>query len=239
MWRIVRLIAGIVVVVCVVFVAMSVKQQTDAIAEWERGVPLNTVSELAPLELTISDLYTRPIPPGRRVKLIEPTAVRDTFRAVRPVLSTNGTVIEIPEELVFLEDPTTGRRLTLVKPAGTPTDDWIELMPMSRDVMLPPRFGRWTPLAHWAEIWHPGWADANAPVPFMWLGMTSDVIRAHDIDGDPVKMPYRMKKQFVAGAPGGPKRPSSLTMGAFGLSLVAIVALFVALNGAKLIGRNT
>jgi len=238
MWRTVRLIAGIVVVVCVVFVTLSVKGQSDAITEWERGVPLNTVSELAPLELTISDLYTRPIPPGRRVKLIEPIAVRDTFRTVRPVLSANGSTVEIPEELVFLEDPTTGRRLTIVKPTGTPTDDWIELMPMQRDVTLPPRFARWTPLAHWADIWHPGWADANAPVPFMWLGMTSDLIRAHDIDGDPVELPYRIKKRFVAGAPGGPKRPSRLTTSAFGLSLVAIIALFVSLNGAKLIGRN-
>lgn len=239
MWRVVRLIAGIVVVICTVLAALSVKHQMDTIAEWELGVPLNSVSELAPLELTISDLYTRPIPPGRRVKLIEPIAVRDMFRAVRPVLSSDGSVIEITEELVFLEDPTTGRRLAIVKPAGTPTDDWIELMPLPRDVTLASRFGRWTPLSHWSDIWHPGWADANAPLPFMWLGMTSDVIRAHDIDGDPTETPYRVKKHFVAGAPGGPKRPSLLTAGAFGLSLAAIIALFVALNGPKLIGRNT
>ncbi|HDS74088.1 MAG TPA: hypothetical protein ENN56_00975 [Firmicutes bacterium] len=239
MWRVIRVIAGAITIVCVVLVALSVKRQMIEIDEWELGVPLNAVSELPPLERTITDLYAEPIAPGRRVRLLEPFSVRDTFHAVRPILSSDGRSIGIPEELVFLEDPTTGMRMAIVRPAGTPTDDWIELMPMPRDVTHAPRFGRWTPLAHWSDIWHPGWADANNPEPFMWLGMTSDLIRAHDIAGDPTEIPYRVKKQFIAGAPGGPKQPAILTPRAFVLSLVAIVGLFVALHGQRLIGRTT
>jgi hypothetical protein len=215
--------------------AFDLMNQIETRKTWQQESGPDNTSILPPRELTIAELYRLPLAPSRRVRLREPTNVRDTLRTIRPIVGSDGVVREISEELIFLEDPRTGHRMAILQTSGTPTNDWIELTPMPRNVSLPPRVSRWTPLMHWSDIWLSGWADANEPIRTMWLGLTSDVIRMRDISGDPAMLPYQIGETIRAGAPGGPAIPGYLSA----LGWIYLIVVIAGIGGVVAVGRDT
>lgn len=81
-----------------------------------------------------------------------------------------------------------------------------------------------------------GWAEANGPGNFVWLGLDSALIRYRDIAGPSYGPPYHLRADAVAGRPGGASEPKiySLLTVAWGLGvcLLGIIALFGGKAGA-------
>jgi len=234
-----RIAAVAVSLACAMLIARSVDEQLGEISEWEARAWYDEVSALPVLKSTIAHLYLTPVGPCRRVELTGAWNVRDTLHIERPVVFHDGSRRDLPEELVFLEDAHTGHRMAIIKPAGESAESWIELMPMPGDVRTANDVGRWTPLAHWADVWLPGWADANDPLRLMWLGMTAELLRTRDVQGDPNQPPYLLRPEIRAGAPGGPERPSALTPVSIALLILATVGVLIAIRGERLVRPGT
>ena len=206
--------------------------QAVARADWKAGLPHDRVSELAPLRTSIADLYAKPPPPCRRVRLAGAYRVRDVMPAGRPVTLDGaalgeGPVHVLPEGLVFLEDSLTGQRLVMLTRLDRDPPEWLELMPLPADISRKSAVRRWTPLAHLTSTWHPGWAQSNGRGQLVWLGLDSAVVRYRDmLSFDP---PYRLSRHIVAGRPGGPPEPApwTATMSMMGI-MVLVLALVIA-----------
>lgn len=238
MWIAIRIVAAIAGIASLMLSVPLVGERQDELTEWRQQEPFNAASALPPLESTIAEVYYAPPEPGRRVILQEPISVRDTLRNVRPVLTPNGNRMEFGEELIFIEDSRTGQRLAILQAEGTASDPWVELVPMPRDVSRIPAVNRWTPLAHWKDIWLPGWADANEPYDFMWLGITSDVLRTRDIVGDPGELPYRVGNSILAGSPGGRPKPMLVSASVLALWVAGLAGIAIAVFGQRALGRK-
>lgn len=240
MWAGVRIAAAVAAVGSVLLSAPLVIERQEARSEWRQQEPFNTASSKPPIEATIAELYYDIPEPGRRVILQEPVSVRDTLRTVRPVISADGRRIDFAEELVFVEDARTRQRLAILKTEGESSQRWIELMPMPHNVTRPTSVERWPPLVHWSGIWLPGWADANEPYDFMWLGVTSEVLRARDLAGPANELPYRVSDAIRAGSPGGPPAPCPISGTILALWMFGAACAAVAIAGGRLLrpGRS-
>jgi hypothetical protein len=235
MWAGVRIAAAVAAVGSVLLSAPHIIERQEVRSEWRQQEPFNTASSKPPLHATIAELYYSVPEPGRRVILQEPVSVRDTLRTVRPVISADGRRIDFAEELVFVEDPRTRQRLAILKAEGVSSQRWIELMPIPRNVARPTSVERWPPLVHWSGIWLPGWADANEPYDFMWLGVTSEVLRVRDLSGPADVLPYRVSDSIRAGSPGGPSAPGFISGTILALWLFGLACAAVAVAGGRLL----
>lgn|GEM_PF-1265051 len=231
MWRPVRIACGVLALVGIAFIVRHILREREAFDAWQRELSVNKVSELPPLDATIAQLYESPPPPGRRVRLSSRAHVRDTILTRRPISGIERTIWQ-PEGLVFLHDSLTGQRFALLTRLDVRGPGWVELMPMPRDVRTRSTVSRWTPLAHLAEMWMPGWAEANGPGGFVWLGMDSAVIRYRDLAGPPYDPPYRLRPVVVAGRPGGPEPPVIFSRSVLlGGSILIVLGLFALFGG--------
>lgn len=225
-----RMIAGITALAAGALLVRHISRERQARAEWQREFPANEVSRFPPLVASVGDLCRAPPPPGRRVILSGPIVVRDTIFTERPILRLD-RVQSQPEGIIFLADSITGERLIVLRRLDVRGPEWIELTPTPLDVRLQGSVRRWTPLVHLKDIWMPGWAEANGPARFVWLGLDSAVTRYRDLAGPSDEPPYRLCAEPIAGRPGGPPEPEMLSLWTLLWAGIVVVLGSIALIG--------
>ncbi len=223
-------LGGCALLVAIALHVADVSERHDA---WQRALSVNDVSRQPVMEATIPELSDEPPPPGRRVTVTGAAAITDIMAAVRPVRVADGPVRYVPEGLVFLRDTITDDRMLILRVMDDEASDWVELMPMPTDVTKKSAVRRWTPLAHLATLWHPGWAEANGPGRVVWLGLDSSVVRYRDLET--IEPPYRLARHIVAGRPGGSPEPSVSVLLVVLLAFGALFCGAMAIRGVDMV----